>query len=293
MNTVKKRAYAKINLHLDMVAKLDDGYHEVRTVMQSVSLYDEVELSIQHGVGIELFCDKVGVPLDCKNLAWRAAQLILSKCNIEKKVSIKIEKKIPMAGGLAGGSADAAAVLCALNEALGSPVGFDELLLLGASLGADVPFCMVGGTAFADGRGDVLHPFLPLPDCYIVISQGGEGASTPWAYSELDVAYGNFADGIYEPKSIEPLKQSLKEKDLSKICGNLYNIFESTVLTKRPVAQKIKNTMLEGGALGSMMSGSGTSIFGIFDSRDKAENTVSAIEKLGYDAYLCRPVGNI
>ncbi len=290
MISINKRAYAKINLHLDMVSKRSDGYHEVRTVMQSVSLFDDVNISVSEGEGIELFCNIEGVPLDAKNLAWRAAELLLNKYGQKKRVSIRIDKRIPMAGGLAGGSADAAAVLLGLNQLLGSEVSRDELLLMGGALGADVPFCMEGGTRFADGRGDILHPFPPLCDCYIVVSQGGEGASTPWAYGELDRKYGDFADGAYSPKDLEPLRDALGAEDLGGISAELYNIFESVVIPQRPVAAAIKQAMLDSGARGAMMSGSGTSVFGLFDNEERAAFAVSKIEELGYAAHLCRPV---
>lgn len=283
--------YAKINLHLDMTGKRADGYHTVNTVMQTVSLCDTVTVSLREDERFFVTCNREGVPTDEKNLAVRAALLLREAVGKSFGAKIDIFKRIPMAAGLAGGSADAAATLVALNRLLGEPCSAAQLCTLGARLGADVPFCIVGGTRFADGKGDVLHDFPKMPDCPIVIACEGEGVSTPWAYRRLDEAYGNFsAEFGYLPKELTCLENALKNQDVSKIARAMYNIFEEPVLSERPVAAEIRSLFLSCGALGAMMSGSGPSVFAIFESEEEANIAVRALEEKGFQGYLCRPI---
>ena len=285
------RGYAKINLHLDVVGREDNGYHLVQTVMQSISLCDEIYISLTDS-GFFAECDVEGVPTDEKNIAVRAAMLLAERVGYCGGARIRIKKNIPMAAGMAGGSTDGAAVLVVMNRLLGAPLEEDELLALGARLGADVPFCMVGGTRYADGRGDILHDFPMLPDCYIVAACGGEGVSTPWGYGLLDELYGGFYDGCgYTPRGVEELRNALLlGSPVSEIAKELYNIFEAPVLERRPVAAMIKKTILENGAAGAMMSGSGPSVFGLFDDAECAERAAAAVREKGYFAAVCRPV---
>ena len=292
MKTVTKKGYAKINLHLDISGRTDDGYHLVETVMQSISLCDDITLSLRDDEAFSLTCNVEGVPTDEKNLAIKAALAFRKKTGIKCGADIAIEKRIPMAAGMAGGSADAAATLLCLNEACDNILSIDELCALGSALGADVPFCIVGGTAYADGKGDVLHEFVKMPDCYIVAACGGEGVSTPFAYKTLDSLYADFLDkSVYAPRGTEVLSQALKDGDISLIAASTYNIFEAPILALRPIANDIKKTMQESGALGAMLSGSGPSVFGICADKDAAELTVKAIRQTGHFAEVCRPVG--
>ena len=195
-----------------------------------------------------------------------------------------------MAAGLAGGSADAAATLLLLNDLCNNPLSINELCEIGASLGSDVPFCIVGGAAFADGKGEVLHPFPAMPDCTVVIACGGEGVSTPEAYRTLDRIYNNFSSPQdHSPADITPLCEAVKSGDVYAVCKNLYNIFEAPILSARPVAARLKSTMLECGALGAMMSGSGPSVFGIFTDKDAATLACEKIEALGVIPFVCSP----
>ena len=198
------KGYAKINLHLDVTGRTPDRYHTVETVMQSMSLFDEVTVVLTE-CGFCAECDVEGVPTDEKNIAVRAAMLLAEETGYRGGAAIKIKKNIPMAAGMAGGSADGAATLVAMNRLLGEPLEEGELCRLGARLGADVPFCIVGGTKYADGKGDVLHDFPKMPDCFIVAACGGEGVSTPWGYGLLDELYGGFEDGSYTPKGTDAL----------------------------------------------------------------------------------------
>jgi len=276
---------------LDITGRREDGYHTVNTVMQSVSLCDEVTVTLREDSRVFASCDLPGVPTDEKNLAVRAALLLREAVGGSVGAKIHIQKQIPMAAGLAGGSADAAATLVGLNRLLGEPCSREQLCDIGSQLGADVPFCIVGGTRFADGKGDVLHDFPTMPDCAIVIACEGEGVSTPWAYRRLDECFGNFSEAFgYVPKSIEPLKQALEDKNLRGIAGTMFNIFEAPVLAERPVAAEIRSIFLSSGALGAMMSGSGPSVFAIFPSEESANHAIDRLRAKGYRGYLCRPI---
>lgn len=283
--------YAKINLHLDIVGRLTDGYHAVETVMQTISICDEVTVLLRDASGFFATCDVAGVPSDEKNLAVRAAGLFCRHTGKSLGGEIRIRKKIPMAAGMAGGSADGAAVLRALNQLCGEPLTLNELCLLGSKLGADVPFCIVGGSAYADGKGDVLHPFPSMPDCVLVAACEGEGVSTPWAYGLLDRKYHDFSlEYDYIPRKTDGLRQALERNDLGAVCENMYNIFEEPILTERLVAARVKRILLEEGAIGAMMSGSGPSVFGVFDNEKEAENARDALASEGYRPYVCRPI---
>ena len=283
--------YAKINLHLDIVGRMSDGYHAVETVMQTVSLSDEITVLLDDREGFFASSNVEGVPTDERNIAVRAANLFCQRVGASLGGEIRILKQIPMAAGMAGGSADGAAVLRALNRLCGEPLSLEELCSLGARLGADVPFCIVGGIAYADGRGDVLHSFPSMPDGVIVAACEGEGGSTPWAYGLLDQRYGNFSsDCGYAPKGTERLRAALEKGELSLVCEEIYNIFEEPILSERPVAKEIREILVDAGAVGAMMSGSGPSVFGIFRGEIEAGEAQKALEKRGYRAYVCRPI---
>ena len=282
------KAYAKINLHLDVTGIRDDGYHSVETVMQTVSLCDSVKVSLTDSGEIECRCNIDGLPTDERNIAVRAARLFFDSAGRSEGALVEIEKSIPMAAGLAGGSADAAATLKALNLLCGEVMSIEQLCDLGARLGADVPFCIVCGSAYTDGRGDVIHEFSGLPeDTVLLVACGGEGVSTPWAYGLMDRVHNRFEG--YEPKGTEELKLALETGSSGEFVKHLFNIFETPVIDRRPVAAQIKSTMLSCGALGAMMSGSGPSVFGVFEGRESAERAESEITALGYFAAICHP----
>ena len=290
MNKIEVKAYAKINLHLDVCGIAENGYHLVNTVMQTVSLCDDVFVSLNDTGSYSIECNVSGIPCDSKNLAWRAADIFFDKTSLSYGADIKIVKRIPAAAGLAGGSADAAAVFIALNELCGKPLTEAELCEISARLGADVPFCVAGGAKFADRFGDVLHPSFEMPDCYVVVTCGKEGVSTPWAYARLDESFGGFAEGAYTPRELAPLERALRSRDLLDVCRNIYNIFEGVIEKERAEVGMLRGIMLESGALGAMMSGSGPSVFGIFDDPEKAETARSAISELGLEAFVCKPI---
>ena len=290
MRTVCEYGHAKINLHLDVLEKMADGYHRVETVMQTLTLCDEVTLTRRDDAcGITLECDRDGVPTDEKNLAYQAVKLFFDKIGRSIGVHIRIQKRIPMAAGLAGGSADAAAALRGINRMMGEPLTERELCDLGAALGADVPFCIAEGSAFADGRGERLHDFPAMPDCAILVACEGEGVSTPWAYRTLDEGRKETEKDGVPSRDTDALRQACETGDLATLISALYNSFEVPVLTRRPVAASVKRQMLEHGAMGAMMSGSGPSVFGIFADESTAKHAQSSMAEKGIESHLCHP----
>ncbi len=302
-------AYAKINLFLDITARRPDGYHEIAGVMQSISLCDTITLEVTEPAGmylcslgnhtagaesITLTCSNPDLPTDSRNLAWRAAEKFFAATGRGcKSLLIHIEKRIPAAAGMAGGSTNAAAVLVGLNDLFDRPLTADQLCEVGLTLGADVPFCIKGGAMITEGIGEILTPITPMPACELVVACGGEGVSTPTAYKALDTLYGNFDPAAYTPHTdgLKTLKSALWQGDLTTLCGSVYNLFETVVLPERPVARKIKETMLSAGAVTAMMSGSGPSVFGIFLKGDgSAEAARKALEAEGIPAWVCVPV---
>lgn len=287
--TERVKAYAKINLHLDIRGIREDGYHDVETVMQTVSLCDTVTVTLRDDEKFTCECNVAGVPTDEKNIALKAARLFVRAVESNKGAHVKIEKNIPMAAGLAGGSTDAAAVLEALNRLYGNKLTAKELCALGSQLGADVPFCIVGGCAYSDGKGDILHSFPHIPDdTAFVVACGGEGVSTPWAYRLMDSVYNGFAD--YSPRGTKDLEEALLSDAPEAFAEHIFNIFEAPILKERPVAADIKALMKDCGARAAMMSGSGPSVFGIFKNTDDAKKAEKKIKERGYFAFFCLPV---
>ena len=292
MNMLTVRANAKINLYLDVLSRRENGYHNIYSLMQTVSLCDliSVEYRPEEHTSIQLQgSGNDRMPLDCRNLAWRAAELFLQKVQRKGAVLIRIEKHIPMEAGLAGGSTDAAAVLRALNRLCGSPLSIEELCDLGSKLGADVPFCIVGGCAITEGIGEKLTSNEPLSQCSLVVACMGEGVSTPWAYGVLDQRY----DGFTAHRSVDAgvhLAKMLEEKASAEtLCQSFYNIFEEAVEPERAAVSTLKATMENFGAIRSMMSGSGPSVFGIFRSESEASGACERIKQMGGAAFVCRP----
>ena len=289
--TVNEKAYAKINLHLDVTGRAENGYHLVHNVMQTLSLHDDLTIEETEGEEILLSCNLPEVPCDGRNLAHRAAMLYRERTGYVTGLRIHIEKRIPMAAGMAGGSADGAALLRGLNRMAKTPLSVEELCALGAKLGADVPFCIVGGTAFADGLGEKLHAFPRMPHGYLVCACEGEGVSTPWAYGLLDEEYEGFRNRA--PQPMERLRHACERGDLSGVGDALYNIFEEPVLARRPVAKQVLTLLRACDPKGAMMSGSGPSVFALFDRKEEAERGAALLRSHGFRAYLCTPVDRI
>ncbi len=276
---IRKTAYAKINLYLDVLDKRKDGYHNILSVMQTVSLSDRISVELADE-NTYMTCTDSSLECGETNLCIKAARAFIQRVNKKMNVKMHLEKNIPREAGLGGGSADAAAVLNALNELIGMPLDYSELCKLGKSLGADVPFCIAGGTATAQGIGDFLTELSPIPKCFFVICEGIGRVSTPEAYKIIDSVppsgKGNF----------DLLKKGIENSDLSIICKGLYNRFEDAV----PSAITVKNIFVNQEAEGTLMSGSGSSVFGVFTNKNKAKNACAALNNAGLKAFLCEPV---
>ena len=293
MIAVKEQAYAKINLYLDVLSKRDDGFHDVKTVMHTVSLSDEVTVYVKHSDRTSVRLTVIGhpkLPTDSRNLAVRAAELFLHSTLISADVDIRLVKRIPVAAGLAGGSTDAAAVLRALNKAFKRPLTEKRLLSLAAELGSDVPYCVLGGTALCYGRGELIERLPERLDLNVVVAVADEHVSTPWAYSALDALYADFKGERTDSADVyfDALMTSLDTGKLSK--ENMFNVFENAIFPTYHGAEDIKNKMYELGATHSLMSGSGPSVFGIFTDQKAAEAAKKHFEKCGIRAYSASTV---
>lgn len=284
MKNITLNAPAKINLYLDVLGRRADGYHEIESIMQTVSLCDVIDVTLADS-GITLTASEDTVPLDEKNLAHKAARLFYSHTGIDGGAKIHIEKRIPVSSGLAGGSTDAGATLKALNELYGFPVSNDELLALGARLGADVPFCMEGGCVLCRGIGEKMQKIEPMTPFTVVIARGGEGVSTPAAYRMLDERFGEF---LARPFSdVQRTISAVEMDDLNALSLSVFNVFESVVLEGHKEASLYKGVLQDNGALVSMMSGSGPAVFGIFDDTEKADYAHHRLYDLGARSFVC------
>ena len=281
---MKIKAYAKINLSLDVVGKRDDGYHLLEMVMQSIALHDELTLEKIPG-GIELTCNLPYVPLTSRNIAYKAIQKFLEVNQLDHGVRLHIEKRIPVGAGLAGGSTDAAAVLTALNELNGYPMDGSELLKLGLTLGADVPFTMVGGTAFCEGVGELITELPDFSGKIVVLTKPPFSVSTKLVFSEYHI------DKVNRHPNTRELIHCLQADDLTGVSAQLGNVLENVTLNKHPVLRKIKTEFLEQGATGCLMSGSGPTIFGLFDDINKAEQAYQLFAKRYRETFLTRTIG--
>lgn len=289
-----ERANAKINTYLNIESRREDGYHNIVSVMQTISLCDLVMLDFQPAPQSSIALSVSGnaeLPTDCRNLAWRAAERFLQHTHLTGAVQIMIQKHIPMSAGLAGGSADAAAVLRALNQLCGRPLSVQELCELGLTLGADVPFCIRGGTMLSTGVGEKLERIVEMPFCTLVVAVGKEGVSTPQAYAALDEKYGFFTHPHRDNTNVHELIDLWQDDALSASCACFYNIFEDVIAGQNPDVSAIKRVMRESGAVRAMMSGSGPSVFGVFESQTEAEKACASLQKMGYKSFVCHPCG--
>ncbi len=282
---VREKAYAKINISLDVAGRRPDGYHEMVMPMQTVSLSDELTIRFE-GEGVRARCNLRYVPGDERNLAVRAATAYLRVIGEEAQgLRIELDKRIPVGSGMGGGSADAAAVLRALNRAFEGRLSREELTALAGEVGSDVAFCLLGGTMLATGRGEVLEPLPPLPPCSIVIVKPGFSISTPELFKKLDTA----------PLRMHPdtagLIDAMGAGDLSGVCRRLYNVFEDVDDRRMRTIRQIKGGLLDSGALGAVMTGTGSAVFGLFDEREKAERCCAAMKKEYGFACVAEAVG--
>ncbi len=266
------RAMAKINLGLDVIGKRPDGYHQVRMVMQTIQMYDTLEIQIKKEPGITLSTNLSFIPTDSRNLVYRAAALLMEEFQVQEGLSISLNKTIPVSAGLAGGSSDAAAALVGVNRIFHLGLGKKELMERAVQIGADVPYCVMRGTALAEGIGEKLTRLPPIPRCYILIGKPGIGVSTRMAYESLP-------EKIEEHPDIDGLIEALQAGDLKKMAERMGNSFEPGITGKYPVIQEIKDHMESHGALKALMSGSGPTVFGVFDSREKMMEAAGALRQ--------------
>lgn len=281
MTTVK--AYAKINLTLDIIAKRSDGYHEVEMIMQSVSLHDIITLEPNNSGEITISCTKDNVPTDKRNIAYKAAELYYDKiAETCEGLHIAIEKNIPVEAGLAGGSADAAAVLVGLNSMHGNMLSTEQLCDIGKSIGADVPFCIVGSTMLATGTGTSLSKLPDMPSCSMVVAKPSFSVSTPQAYKSFDAC-----EPVDMTMRNKAAVNALRQQDFAVLCDNMFNVFERVI--SHDSIDSIKAVMTECGAIKAQMSGSGPSVFGIFDNAQNAVRAADMLSAADIPAFVCSP----
>ncbi len=285
MTTLYEAAYAKLNLTLDVLDKREDGYHDIKSVMQTVSIRDDIEIDVGTGGEWTLSCDREGVPCDSRNLAWKAAKLYCEKMDKDPDgLAIRITKRIPMEAGMAGGSADAAAVLRALNDYYGNPLSILALAELGAEVGSDVPFCVLCGTAMAEGRGERLRKLPDMPDCFIVVCKPEFSSSTPELYRKIDESV------IGKRPDHQAMESALLAGDLQKIAQNLYNVFDPLVTQEHLELNYIKSIFNSYGSIGQQMTGSGSAVFAITESFEYAAVMCNMLKENYPQVFICKPV---
>ena len=277
---MRLQAFAKINLGLDVLGKREDGYHEVRMIMQTIRMYDQLDMRKSVEPGIHLTTNKKYIPVDENNLVWRAAKLMMDTCGIIEGVSIHLHKVIPVAAGMAGGSSDAAATLVGMNRLFHCGLSKEKLMELGVQIGADVPYCVLRGTALAEGIGEKLTVLPPMPDCWILIGKPGISVSTKYVYTTLDLN----TDTVHP--DIDGMKKALEDGNLYGITERMGNVLQDVTIPAYPEVERIKEQMKTLGAVNAMISGSGPTVFGIFDNEEKAQE---ACQKL-WESRSCQQV---
>ena len=284
MRELKLKARAKINLGLDVVRKREDGYHEVRMIMQMINLYDKITLRKKTEPGITVTTNLAYLPVNEDNLVYRAAKLLMDEFQVDGGLEIELQKYIPVAAGMAGGSTDAAAVMVGVNRIFQLGLNKKQLMERGVKIGADVPFCIMRGTALAEGIGEELTPLPAMPHCSLVIAKPKIHVSTKFVYGNLKVRE------LTEHPDIDGQVQALRENDLEQLVARMGNVLETVTIPAYPVIDEIKHTMMKYGAMGAMMSGSGPTVFGIFEKEDKAQEVCRLLkkEKAAKQVYLVR-----
>lgn len=282
MDQIELKALGKVNLGLDVLGRRDNGYHDVRMVMQSVYLYDDICIKKKKEQGIELTTNLFFLPANEKNLAYRAARLLLEEFQIDTGIRMHIEKRIPVAGGMAGGSTDAASVLFGINRLFQLGLSQKELMKRGETLGADVPYCILRGTALAEGIGEKLTPLPDLPKCIMVIAKPPVSVSTAKVYEKLD------GTPIKDHPPIDGILEGLQAGSLETVVKNMGNVLESVTVKEYPVIADIKESMIQNGAVNAMMSGSGPTVFGIFENRRQAASAAKGLweQRLAKQIYV-------
>ena len=284
MNRIQMKALAKVNLGLDVIRRREDGYHEVKMIMQTVRLYDRIILEkTQQGISMET--NLSFLPVNEQNIAYRAAKMLMDEFHIQSGLHIKIDKHIPVAAGMAGGSTDGAAVLYGVNKIFELGLTKRQLMERGVKLGADVPYCIMRGTVLSEGIGEILTPVSSLPDCHILIAKPPVSVSTKHVYENLKL------DKIEKHPDIDGMVEALRMEDLHGVTQRMENVLETVTIPEHPEIQQIKELMIKEGALNALMSGSGPTVFGIFDDREKGMRARDLLRKssLVRHTYLVRP----
>lgn len=289
MDKLALKAYGKINLGLDVLRKRPDGYHDLKMIMQMVDVYDDIVITkTDRKDEIVVATDKFVLENEKGNLAYMAVKLLFDEFNIHQGIEIKINKRIPIAGGMAGGSSDCATTLMGINKMFDLKLSKEDLMKRGVKLGSDVPYCVLGKTAIAEGIGEILTPLPTPPSCYVIIAKPPVSVSTAFVYGNIR------PDEITKRPDIDGMAEAIKNGDLYKMSSLLYNVMEDVTVPEYPIIADIKKMMIENGALNSIMSGSGPTVFGIYDNLEKAENTMKLLKKsnLTEQLYLTKFIEN-
>ena len=287
-NDISLKALAKINLGLDVVRRREDGYHEVRMIMQTIQLYDRLDIKRTQEPGIQIQTNLSFLPVNENNLIYKAAKLLMDEFSITDGVSVKLDKRIPVAAGMAGGSTDAAAMLFGMNRLFSLGLTKRQLMERGVQIGADVPYCIMRGTALAEGIGEELSPLPPMVKCPVLIAKPSISVSTKFVYQNLKLD-----DTTIHP-DIDLLIEDIKAKNLHDIAAHMGNVLETVTIPNYPVIDEIKKHMFSHGAVGAMMSGSGPTVFGLFDDEDTAKKAYKAMRSshLARQVYLTAVYNN-
>lgn len=272
---IRLKAMAKINLGLDVVRRREDGYHEVKMIMQNVYLYDDIVIVKKSEPGITVKTNLSFLPTNEDNLIYKAAKLLMDEFEIEEGVEVTLTKRIPVAAGMAGGSTDAAATMVGVNRIFNLGLTKQNLMDRGVKIGADVPYCIMRGTALSEGIGEILTELPRVPRCKVLIAKPQISVSTKFVYQNLKLS-----DDTVHP-DIDGMIDAIKEKDIRGIANRLGNVLETVTIPQYPVISDIKNKMIEMGAMNSLMSGSGSTVFGLFDDEEKARNCYAEIKNSG------------
>lgn len=273
MNFIKLKAYGKINLGLDVVRKREDGYHEVRMIMQTVNIFDRIEIRKTKNSDIKIKTNLYYLPTNEDNLVYKSAKLLMEEFKISQGVVIDLKKHIPVAAGMGGGSSDAAAVLYGINRMFGLGLSIEDLMIRGVKLGADVPYCLLRGTVLAEGIGEKLSPLPPMPPCSLVIAKPNVSVSTKLVYDRLR------ANELESHPDIDGMVEAIRKNDLHGVAGRLGNVLETVTISDYPIIQELKDFMMEHKALNALMSGSGPTVFGLYDDEKAAKKAYDLLKK--------------
>lgn len=273
MDSISLKALAKINLGLDVVRRREDGYHEVRMIMQTIHLYDKLDITKTKEEGIAISSNLSYVPTNENNLVYKAGKLLMDEFDIKEGVTVHLQKRIPVAAGMAGGSSDAAAMLYGMNQMFDLGLSRRDLMERGVKIGADVPYCLMRGTALAEGIGEKLTSLPPMVKCPVLIAKPAISVSTKFVYQNLKLD-----ENTVHP-DIDQLVTDIKNKDLHAIAGHMGNVLESVTIPEYPVIARIKEQMMKSGAINSMMSGSGPTVFGLFEDEETARKAYEDMQK--------------